>query len=84
MNDWKKFNGISLHEKEDFYSHLNMEDITNEDYSHARRVCKGFKIKKIEKYHDLICKQYIIVSRYIWELSKYVQGLPAHFITASR
>ena len=28
MDDWEKFNKISLPEKEDFYSHLNMEDIT--------------------------------------------------------
>ena len=29
MNDWEKFNETSLLEKEDFYSHLNMEDITD-------------------------------------------------------
>ena len=25
MDDWGKFNETSLHEKEDFYSHLNRE-----------------------------------------------------------
>ena len=30
MDDWKKFNE-TLPEKEDFYSHLNMEEITNAD-----------------------------------------------------
>ena len=39
--------------KFDFYSHLNMEDITDADYAHAKRVCKDFEIKKLEKYHDL-------------------------------
>ena len=29
MDDWKKFNETSVPEKEDFYSHLNMEDITS-------------------------------------------------------
>ena len=29
MDDWEKFNETSLPEKEDFYSHLNMEDITS-------------------------------------------------------
>ena len=29
MDDWEKFNETSLLEKEDFYSHLNMEDITD-------------------------------------------------------
>ena len=36
MNDWEKFNETSLPEKEDFYSHLNMEDITDTDYAHAK------------------------------------------------
>ena len=34
MNDWKKFIENSLPEKEDFYSHLNMEDITVTDYAY--------------------------------------------------
>ena len=43
----------SLSEIEDFYSHLNMEDITDADYAHAKRVCKDFKIKNLGEYHDL-------------------------------
>ena len=35
MDDWETFGETSLHEKEDFYSHLNMEDITEADYAHA-------------------------------------------------
>ena len=53
MSDWKSFNETSLHEKEDFYSHLNMEDITDADYAHAKRVCKDFEIKNLGEYHDL-------------------------------
>ena len=30
-----------------------MEDITEADYSHAKRVCKDFKTKKLGKYYDL-------------------------------
>ena len=37
MDDWEKFNEISLVEKGDFYSHLNLEDITDADYAHAIR-----------------------------------------------
>ena len=44
MDDWEKFNETLLPEKEDFYSHLNMEDI-NADYAHAKRVSKDFEIK---------------------------------------
>ena len=29
MDDWEKFNEASLSEKQDFYSHLNMEDTTD-------------------------------------------------------
>ena len=42
MNIWMietKINETSLPEK-DFYSHLNMEDITNADNVHAKRVLK--------------------------------------------
>ena len=44
MDEWEKFNEKSLPEKEEFYSKLNMEDITDAYYSHANRVCKGLKI----------------------------------------
>ena len=53
MDDWEKFNEISLPEKEDFYNQLNMEDIIDADYAHARRVCKDFEIKNLGEYHDL-------------------------------
>ena len=53
MDDWEKFNETSLPEKEDFYSHLNMEDITDADYVYAKKVCKDFWINNLEEYHDL-------------------------------
>ena len=56
MNDWKKFNETTLPEKEEFYSNLNMEDITDADYMHAKRVCKDFEIKKFSGYQDLYLK----------------------------
>ena len=46
MDDRKKFHEVLLSEKENFYSYLNMEDITDADYTHARKVCKDFEIKK--------------------------------------
>ena len=42
MDDWKKFNETTLPEKEDFYSHLNMENITDGDFARVKRVCKDF------------------------------------------
>ena len=44
MDDWEKFNEIKLPEKEEFYGNLNMEDVTDADYIHAKRVCKYFEI----------------------------------------
>ena len=53
MDDWKKFNETSFPEKEDIYSHLNMEDITDADYTNAKRVYKDLEIKFFGKYHGL-------------------------------
>ena len=52
MDDWGKLNE-TLPEKEDFYSHLNMEDVTDADYVHTKRVCKDFEITNLGEYHDL-------------------------------
>ena len=52
-DDWEKFNETSLPEKEDFYSDLNMKDITDADYAYTKRVCKDFEIKNLGEYHNL-------------------------------
>ena len=49
MDDWEKFNETTLPEKE----FLNIEDITDADYAHAKRVCKDFEIENLGEYHDL-------------------------------
>ena len=53
MDDWEKFNENLLPEKEDFYSHLNMDDITDADCTNAKIVCKDFEVKRLGEYHDL-------------------------------
>ena len=45
MDDYEKINETSLPENEDLYNHLNMNDISDEDYEDAR-VCKDFEIKE--------------------------------------
>ena len=49
MDDWEKFNEKLLPEKEDFYSYLNMEDISDADDARAKRICKDFEIKRIKR-----------------------------------
>ena len=53
MDTWERFSEISLPSKEDFYSNLNMEDISDIDYRHAINVFKGFKLENVGDYHDL-------------------------------
>ena len=37
MDSWERFNETELPPKEPFHSELNLEDITDEDYSHAQK-----------------------------------------------
>ena len=41
MDSWERFNETSFRDKEAFYSNLNMEDITDVDYRHEKRVFKS-------------------------------------------
>ena len=43
MDGWEKFNKKSLPEKEEFYSNLNMEDITDTDYIMQKEFVKILK-----------------------------------------
>ena len=59
MDDWEKFNEPTLPEKEELYSNLLMEDITDADNILAKRVWKdlrNIKIKNFGEYHDLYLK----------------------------
>ena len=47
MDDWEKFNKTTLPQKEEFCINLNMEDIADPNYMHAKRVCKDFEIKQL-------------------------------------
>ena len=38
MDSWEKFDETTLPPKEAFYSNLNLEDINDEDYTHAQKV----------------------------------------------
>ena len=89
VDDWKKFSEISLPEKEDFYSQLTMEDITKADYTHRKRVCKDFEIKKLGEYHDLYVQSSTLLLEDVFEnfrnMSLEIYDLdPGRYLTAPR
>ena len=53
MDVWESFNETALSEKEGFHSYLNMEFITDADYTDAKIVCKDFEIKQKHECYDL-------------------------------
>ena len=53
MDSFKKFNQTELPTKDQFCSILNDQDITDDEYDHAKKVWKTFKIKTMGEYHDL-------------------------------
>ena len=52
MDIWERFDE-TFPSKNEVYSNLNVEDKTDSDYKHVRRVWKEFEMKRLGKYHDL-------------------------------
>ena len=67
MDDWDKFNEEKLPNKSDFYSSLNMEDISEIDYRHALKVFNKFNIKNLGEYHDLYVQSDTILLADVFE-----------------
>ena len=53
MGSLQKVNELTLPEKKEFYSNINIEGITDLDYEHAKKVWKDLKLKILGVYHDL-------------------------------
>ena len=53
MNSLEKLKETELPPREAFYSRLNDEGISHEDYQHARKVWETFEMKNLEDYHNL-------------------------------
>ena len=87
MDSWEKFNEITLPDKESFYSELNKEGITDEDYTLAQKVWDIFKIKNLVEYHDLYVQSDILLLADVFKnfRDKFI-GIyeldPAHFLSA--
>ena len=88
MDDSKNFNERKLPEKEKFYRNLTIEDITEADYKHRKRVCKDFGVKNFGEYHDLYLKSYVLLLANVFEnfremCLKIYELDPAKFFSAS-
>ena len=86
MDSSKKFNGISLPSKEDFYSNLNLGDIDDIDYRHGNNVFKGFKLEHLGDYHDLYVQSDALLLAGVFEnfsdmCIKEYELDPAHFLS---
>ena len=56
MDSWKRFNETELPSKDKFYSTLNLEDISDDDYAHAINVWNTFNISNLGEYHNIYVK----------------------------
>ena len=87
MDSFEKFNQTELPAKEHFYSILNDQHITNDEYYHAKKVWKAFKIKTMGEYHDLYLGSDVLLLADVFEsfrktcLQYYLLN-PCHYFTS--
>ena len=53
MDNLEKFNETSFPSKKAFYSELNLENITDKDYTRNKKVWEVSGIRNLDEYHDL-------------------------------
>ena len=87
MDSWERFDEKSLPDKEAFYNSLNMEDITDIDHRHAKRVFKYLSNKNLGNYHDLYIQSDTLLLADVFEnfrnmCIKVYELDPAHFLSA--
>ena len=87
MSCFEKFDEAQLPTKEDFYSIMNNEHITNKDYKHAQNVWKTFKLKTMGEYHDLYLKSDILLLVDVFEnfrktCLEFYKLDPCHYFTS--
>ena len=86
MDSFDKFNE-KLPLKEDFYSILNDEHISDQDYKHAQNVWNTFNLKNMGEYHNLYLKSDILLLSDVFEnfrktCLQYYKLDPCHYFTS--
>ena len=86
MDSFDKFNE-KLPTKENFFSIMNNEHISNKDHQHAKTVWETFKLKTMGEYHDLYLKSDILLLADVFEnfrktCLKYYKLDPCHYFTS--
>ena len=66
-DSFEKFNKTELPTKEEFYSILNNEHISDEDYCHAKKVWNTFQLQTMGEYHNLYLKSDILLLADVFE-----------------
>ena len=87
MDSWEKFDETTLPPKEDFYSELNLEGVSDKDYAHDQKVWEVFEINNCGEYHDLYVQSDALfladVSGKFRNKCIEIYGLdPSHFLSA--
>ena len=87
MDSFEKFNETKLPMKEKFYSILNNEHISDEDYSHAQKVWNTFQLQTMGEYHNLYLKSDILLLADVFEnfrktCLQYYKLDPCHYFTS--
>ena len=87
MNSFEKFEDSRLPKKEDFFSIMNNEHITDEEYQHAQNVWNKFGLSSMGEYHDLYLKSDILLLADVFEnfrkaCQQYYELDPAHYFTS--
>ena len=88
MDSWERFNEELLPDQEALYSSLNMEDITDVDDRHAKRVFKNFNNKNLGDYHHLYVQSDTLLLADVFgnfrnKCIEIYELDPAHFLSAS-
>ena len=87
MDSFDRFNETQLPVQQDFYSILNNEHISDEQYKHAQNVWNTFNLKTMGDYHDLYLKSDILLLADVFEnfrktCLQYYKLDPCHYFTS--